>query len=140
MTTRSGESIRMVEDVVGCKWTVQLLAAIVAGHRRPGRLRREVAGISTKVMNERLTKLIRFGLLERRALSEKPPQVEYHLTTKGLQLSELVGEIQEFCARWDVPGRSSGQEAATLALSRGRAARMATPFARAPRRPVPSSV
>lgn len=118
--TRFGESIRMVEDVVGCKWTVQLLGAIVAGHRRPGRLRRAVPGISTKVMNERLAKLLAFGVLERRALSEKPPHVEYHLTAKGRQLAELIGEIQGFCARWDASGPLSDQQRAALAVSRGR--------------------
>jgi DNA-binding HxlR family transcriptional regulator len=91
----------MVEDVVGCKWTVQMLGAIADGHRRPGRLRRAVPGISAKVMNERLAKLIAFGVLERLALSDKPLHVEYHLTAKGRQLAELVGEIQAFCARWD---------------------------------------
>ena len=96
-------SIRMVEDVLGCKWTVQLLAEISAGHRRPGGLRRAVAGISPKVMNERLARLTGFGVLERRALSQKPLHVEYHLTAKGRQLAELVTEIQQFCRRWDAP-------------------------------------
>ena len=107
----------MVEDVIGCKWTVELLGAIVAGHRRPGRLRRAVAGISTKVMNERLTKLVAFGVLERRALSDKPPHVEYHLTAKGRQLAGLVGEILEFCAKWD-PARRSSRQAAAFPVSR----------------------
>jgi DNA-binding HxlR family transcriptional regulator len=91
----------MVEEVLGCKWTVELLAQIGAGHLRPGRLRRAVPGISTKVMNERLTKLTGFGVLERRALSQKPLHVEYHLTAKGRQLTALVDEIQDFCRRWD---------------------------------------
>jgi DNA-binding HxlR family transcriptional regulator len=91
----------MVEDVLGCKWTVELLGQIAAGHRRPGRLRRAVAGISPKVMNERLAKLTGFGVLERRALSEKPLHVEYHLTAKGRELAALVAEIRQFCGRWD---------------------------------------
>jgi DNA-binding HxlR family transcriptional regulator len=62
-----------------------------------------VAGISTKVMNERLAKLSGFGVLERRALSQKPLHVEYHLTAKGRQLAALVDEIREFCRRWDAP-------------------------------------
>jgi DNA-binding HxlR family transcriptional regulator len=106
----------MVEDVVGCKWTVQLLAAIEAGDRRPGRLRRAVAGISTKVMNERLAKLTRFGVLERRAVSQKPLHVEYHLTAKGRQLAGLVSEIRQFCARWDTPAAGPVRRRATLSL------------------------
>jgi DNA-binding HxlR family transcriptional regulator len=103
--------------VVGCKWTVELLGAIVAGHRRPGRLRRAVAGISTKVMNERLTKLIAFGVLERLALSDKPLHVEYHLTAKGRQLAGLVSQIQQFCARWDAPAADPDRPRQALAPS-----------------------
>lgn len=98
----------MVEDVLGCKWTVELLGQIAAGHRRPGRLRRAVAGISPKVMNERLATLTRFGVLERRALSEKPLHVEYHLTAKGRQLAALVDEIRQFCRRWDAASTLEG--------------------------------
>ncbi|MGH7266758.1 MAG: winged helix-turn-helix transcriptional regulator [Candidatus Rokuibacteriota bacterium] len=99
----SDESLRIVEDVLGCKWTVQILAAIGDGARRPGRIRRTVVGISTKVMNERLGKLVGFGVLERRALSLMPPHVEYHLTPRGRQLDELIEHVQHFCAQWDAP-------------------------------------
>jgi DNA-binding HxlR family transcriptional regulator len=97
-------AVQLVEDVLGCKWTLQVLGAIAAGVRRPGRIRRAVAGISTKVMNERLQKLVGHGVLERRALSLMPPHVEYELTAKGRELAALVGEVQRFCARWDAPG------------------------------------
>lgn len=138
----------MVEDVVGCKWTVQLLAEIDAGNRRPGRLRRGVAGISTKVMNERLAKLVRHGVLERRAIAESPPHVEYHLTAKGRQLTGLIDAIQRFCVRWDVPERVEARD--PLAPTTARASRIALPASlppsaapRAPRRrglPTPSGI
>jgi DNA-binding HxlR family transcriptional regulator len=103
----------MVEDVLGCKWTLQLLAAIAAGARRPGRLRRSVPGISTKVMNERLQKLVGHAVLERRTVSLVPPHVEYHLTAKGRELAALVERIQGFCARWEAasPGPVNGEGA-----------------------------
>lgn len=91
----------VVEDVLGCKWTVQLLAALARGHRRPGRLRRAVPGISVKVLNERLAKLVRFGVVERRAFPGRRLHVEYHLTPKGRELCRLVARITAFCARWD---------------------------------------
>lgn len=99
-----GHSIRMVEDVLGCKWTVQLLAGIATGHRRPGRLRRAVTGISAKVLNQRLAALTSYGVLERRLLSPRPLHVEYHLTPKGLQLAQLIDEVLRFCTRWDESG------------------------------------
>ncbi len=117
----------MVEDVVGCKWTVQLLAEIDAGHRRPGRLRRAVAGISTKVMNERLTKLVHHGLLERRALSQVPLHVEYHLTAKGRELARLIDAIRRFCVRWDELETVEVADRPADAPCSPRASRMRTP-------------
>jgi len=119
----------MVEDVLGCKWTVDLLARITAGCHRPGRLRRAVPGISAKVMNQRLARLIGFGVLERRALSAKPLHVEYHLTAKGRELAALVDEIRQFCRRWDAPAPVAAARRASLL---GRAARGAE-LGRSPR-------
>ena len=118
--TPGAPSIRMVEDVLGCKWTVDLLAKITAGCHRPGRLRRAVPGLSAKVMNQRLAALVGFGVLERRALSEKPLHVEYHLTAKGRELAALVGEIRQFCQRWDAPAPVAAARQARLV---GRTAR-----------------
>jgi DNA-binding HxlR family transcriptional regulator len=98
-------NVELVEDVLGCKWTVQILGAIAAGQRRPGRLRRAVAGISVKVLNERLVKLGRHGVLERRALATRVPHVEYRLTRKGRELARLVEQMTAFCRRWDPPAR-----------------------------------
>jgi DNA-binding HxlR family transcriptional regulator len=128
--SESAATVRLVEDVLGCKWTLQVLAALVAGARRPGRLRRAVAGISTKVMNERLQKLVGHGVLERRALSLMPPHVEYELTPKGRELAAVVDEVQRFCARWDTPASDGRRVAAGRA---GREAARTDPSARAPR-------
>ncbi|BCX18177.1 MAG: hypothetical protein KatS3mg117_1859 [Geminicoccaceae bacterium] len=80
-------------EVVGCKWSVEVLRAIRAGVRRPGALERAIAGISTKVLNERLVKLQRLGLVERTAYPEVPPRVEYRLTAAGERLAELLDAL-----------------------------------------------
>ncbi|GIX31600.1 MAG: hypothetical protein KatS3mg124_2072 [Porticoccaceae bacterium] len=85
---------RMVEQVVGCKWSVALLAAVRRGIHRPGALERELAGISTKVLNERLRKLVRFGILSRTEYPEIPPRVEYHLTPFGARFAGLLDEVE----------------------------------------------
>ncbi len=85
---------RMVEQVLGCKWTVRVLAAIRAGVQRPGALERELAGISTKVLNERLRKLSRFGVIERCAYPEVPPRVEYRLTAYGRRFSKILDAVE----------------------------------------------
>ena len=74
---------RMVEDIVGCKWSLAVLGAVRGGVCRPGAIEHAIAGLSKKVLNERLSKLVRFGILERHAYPELPPRVEYRFTPFG---------------------------------------------------------
>jgi len=86
---------RRLEDVVGCKWSAAVLAAIARGVTRPGQLERFIPGISTKVLNERLRKLLDYGLITR---TEKPGrilQVHYHLTPTGQKLSAILDQLRE---------------------------------------------
>jgi DNA-binding HxlR family transcriptional regulator len=84
----------MVEDVIGCKWTLHVLAQVRAGVQRPGQLVRTADGLTTKVLNERLSKLVRYGVLEKVSYPEVPPRVEYHLTTLGSRLNTVLDAIR----------------------------------------------
>lgn len=84
----------MIEDVVGCKWSLAVLGAVRSGVRRPGQLEHAIEGISKKVLNERLRKLERFGILEKRAYAEVPPRVEYRLTGFGEKFSGLMDSVE----------------------------------------------
>ena len=90
----SPTSYRQLEDVVGCKWSVSVLQAVAAGISRPGALERHIAGISTKVLSERLRKLTRYGLLDKQAYAEVPPRTEYALTANGRKLVAIIGQIK----------------------------------------------
>ena len=83
---------RMVEDVVGCKWSFAVLARVRNGVRRPGALEHSLPGLSTKVLNERLRKRVRHGILARTAYAGLPPRVEYALTSFG-QLARLLDDV-----------------------------------------------
>jgi DNA-binding HxlR family transcriptional regulator len=84
---------RMVEDIVGCKWSLIVLDLVTRGVARPGAMQREVPGLTAKVLNERLRKLIRFGLVEREVFAEVPPHVEYRLTTLGRRFGDILERI-----------------------------------------------
>ncbi|MDX2144790.1 MAG: helix-turn-helix domain-containing protein [Rhodospirillaceae bacterium] len=83
----------MVEDIVGCKWSLTVLALVQGGVRRPGAMKHAVEGLSAKVLNERLRKLMRFGILERTSYAEIPPRVEYRLTPFGTKLGDVLDRI-----------------------------------------------
>jgi len=83
----------MAESMVGCKWSLHVLGEIRRGVRRPGALERSAAGLTRKVLTERLRKMERFGIIERRSFPVIPPHVEYHLTTFGRKFSKVLDAI-----------------------------------------------
>jgi DNA-binding HxlR family transcriptional regulator len=94
----------MVEDIVGCKWSMTVLALVESGVHRPGAMERAVDGLSAKVLNERLRKLTRFGILDKLVFPEVPPRVEYRLTDFGREFSILIGEVRRLQSRLDGAG------------------------------------
>ncbi|RME29171.1 MAG: transcriptional regulator [Candidatus Zixiibacteriota bacterium] len=85
----------MVESIIGCKWSVRLLQLCAAGDSRPSTFLRACPGLSAKVLNERLRKMVRFGILRRTVFGEKPPvKVEYRLTPFGSRFMKIIDEVQ----------------------------------------------
>ena len=94
----------MVEDIVGCKWSLSVLKLVREGVRRPGAMQRAVDGLSTKVLNERLRKLQRYGILEKRTYAEVPPHVEYRLTEFGRRFGSILDGIEKLQREMDRAG------------------------------------
>ena len=84
----------MLEDILGCKWSLQILAAIRGDVRRPGAITRAIDGLSTKVMNERLVKMVNYGILSKQSYGEVPPRVEYQLTDLGKRIGGILDDIE----------------------------------------------
>ena len=84
----------MIADCLGCKWTVLLMEHITQGINRPGKLVKVTEGLSTKVLNQCLNRMIDYGILEKKSFAEIPPKVEYYLTPFGSELFQLLREIQ----------------------------------------------
>ena len=85
----------LLEDVIGCRWTISVLHAVASGVRRPGMLQRHIEGISTKVLNDRLRQFTRAGIFERVQFPEIPPRVEYRLTGFGKKFLKLLREVEK---------------------------------------------
>lgn len=85
---------RTLEDVLGCKWSTSVLAAVAQGIKRPGALERAVPGISTKVLNERLRRLVAFELLTRVEFPGLPARVDYELTPTGRKLAKIIAQLK----------------------------------------------
>lgn len=84
----------MVENVVGCKWSLTVIDLVRRGVSRPGEMEHAVPGLSAKVLNERLRKLLRFGIVEKHSYPETPPRVEYSLTDFGMRFAKILDSIR----------------------------------------------
>lgn len=91
---------RVVLDHIMSKWGVLVLLALTDGTLRWGELRREVDGISEKMLASTLRTLEADGIVERTSYPEVPPRVEYSLTDLGRELMEqMLPLIQWVAAR-----------------------------------------
>jgi DNA-binding HxlR family transcriptional regulator len=88
----------LLEDVIGCRWTISVLGAVAKGVRRPGALERYINGISAKVLADRLRHFTRAGIFERVQFPEIPPRVEYRLTPFGKKFMRLLKQVERLQA------------------------------------------
>lgn len=101
----------MVESILGCKWSVSLLGLLAQGGQRPSALRRACPGLSAKVMNERLRKMVRLGIVRRVVHGQKPPiEVEYQLTPLGQRFAAIIEEVHRLQRDLDAGAFAAGAQ------------------------------
>ncbi|MBO1269250.1 winged helix-turn-helix transcriptional regulator [Arthrobacter cavernae] len=81
---------RTVLDHITSKWGVLILLSLSEGEQRWSELRRRAEGISEKMLAQTLKTLERDGLVLRKAQPVIPPRVDYSLTERGHELSDLL--------------------------------------------------
>lgn len=78
---------RQLLDRISDKWVVLVLGLLEGGPKRFSVLKREIDGISQKMLSQTLRALEQDGLLTRRAFPTVPVTVEYELTAMGRSLN-----------------------------------------------------
>jgi DNA-binding HxlR family transcriptional regulator len=86
--------MRQLLNRLGDKWTALAIAVLANGPRRFGELRRELGGVSQKVLTEVVRSLERDGFFSRHVLATAPLQVEYRLTPLGSSLAALLLQLR----------------------------------------------
>ena len=97
-------------EVVGERWTLLVLRESFLGTRRFEDFH-ERLGIARNILTDRLDRLVREGILERRPYQDRPPRFEYRLTEKGRDLYEVILALKKWGDRWAV-----GEEGLPLLL------------------------
>jgi DNA-binding HxlR family transcriptional regulator len=81
-------------DRIADKWTVLIVGQLAIGVHRFSELRRDIDGISPKVLTQKLRELERDGVITRKIYASIPPKVEYSLTPLGQTLIDLLDAIR----------------------------------------------
>lgn len=88
-----GPAIRGVLDRIGDKWSLLVMITLEAGPLRYGQLKRQVVGVSQRMLTLTLRQLERDGLVNRTIYPQIPPRVDYELTLLGATLIEPARSI-----------------------------------------------
>jgi DNA-binding HxlR family transcriptional regulator len=82
--------------VIGGKWKLRIIVALIDGNRRFNEMLRVIDGISAKVLSSELKDLEMNGFVRRNVFPGPPIGVEYELT----EYSDSLGEVLETLSKW----------------------------------------
>ncbi|MBB5121001.1 HxlR family transcriptional regulator [Streptomyces eurocidicus] len=90
---REGCEVRQILDRVADKWSLLVIALLEQRSLRFTELRREVDGISQRMLTVTLRHLERDGLVRRTVHPVVPPRVDYALTPLGATLHDTIQSL-----------------------------------------------
>ncbi len=82
--------------LIGSKWKLLILRNLMARPWRFNELRKDLAGISQKVLTDSLRSMEEDGLVTRTIYAEVPPRVEYALSDLGESMRPIIRSMQEW--------------------------------------------
>ncbi|MEG0297276.1 MAG: helix-turn-helix domain-containing protein [Clostridium sp.] len=81
-------------DIIRGKWKAIILCHLLDGTKRFLELQRITPYVSHKVLSEKLKELEDDGLIYKNVYDELPPKVEYYLSEKGLEYTNILKQIE----------------------------------------------
>jgi DNA-binding HxlR family transcriptional regulator len=85
--------------VVGDRWTLLIVEALLDGPRRFGDLQEAIPGIAPTILTQRLRQLSEQALVVATPYSERPPRVVYELTAAARELAAPLRLLADWGAR-----------------------------------------
>lgn len=78
------------------RWGVLVMIVLLDGTKRFSEIRREIEGVSERMLTETLKHLEHDGMLIRKSMNTVPPHVEYTLTDYGLQAGNRIKDLVDW--------------------------------------------
>ena len=83
-------------NLIGNKWKLLIIRDLLDSTRRFGELRKNLEGISQRVLTQNLRELENDGLIKRKVYAEVPPRVEYSLNELGRSLLPIISTMADW--------------------------------------------
>jgi DNA-binding HxlR family transcriptional regulator len=87
---------RRLLDLIAEKWTTLVIVALADGPRHYSQLKRDVSGISHKMLSQTLQRLEKHSFVTRTVYPTVPPRVEYALTAQAQTLLPTLCALIEW--------------------------------------------
>lgn len=81
-------------SLIGSKWKLLILRNLLAGPWRFNELKKNLEGISQKVLTDSLRSMEKDGLITRTVYAEVPPRVEYALSELGESMRPIIRAME----------------------------------------------
>jgi DNA-binding HxlR family transcriptional regulator len=94
--TDKADEVRQTLDMIGDKWSLMAVNLLTGGTKRFSQLKREMTGVSQRMLSRSLRHLQREGLVDRTVIPTNPPTVEYALTAAGESLIVAIIPLLEW--------------------------------------------
>ncbi len=82
--------------IIGGKWKILILFSLNQGTKRFNELRREMPGVTQRMLTNQLRELEADKIISRKIYAEVPPKVEYALTDIGKTLNPVLDALQKW--------------------------------------------
>jgi DNA-binding HxlR family transcriptional regulator len=86
-------------DLISKRWNGLIIQTLLTGSHRFSEIEASIP-ISGRLLSERLKELEKEGIVTREVFSEVPIRVEYSLTEKGLALTPIIREVENWSKKW----------------------------------------
>lgn len=82
--------------LIGSKWKLLIIRNLMMHTWRFNELKKDLEGISQKVLTDSLRSMEEDGLITRTVYPEVPPRVEYSLSELGESMRPILNSMEEF--------------------------------------------
>ena len=81
-------------QMIGSKWKLLIMRNLLSRPWRFNELKRDLEGISQKVLTDSLRSMEADGIITRTVYPEVPPRVEYALSEPGLSMKPIIASME----------------------------------------------